>query len=160
MVTMAMAVAWWCGAPTKSALQGSQSAVPATKSARQGSACDTICTLRFTKCRTCRESAPPGSQSAAPATKSALPGSQSIKHHKTTFMYVCHRIVDFGPPKHKFSLAPVTKTCHKKLSPSPSKSPKMCTAPQRERSLEEHPLAATRFCEPAQSKCASIVSIV
>ena len=58
----------------------------------------------------------------------------------------------------------IDSACHEKLiSHHRNRFPwrlsrKMCTAPQRERSLEEHLLAPTRFCQPAQSKCASKIS--
>ena len=71
---------------------------------------------------------------------------------------------------HRRKAAPISCTCHEKstldldrqntrfplrLSRKVITKPENAQAPQRERSLAEHPLGPTRFCEPAQSKCTS-----
>ena len=79
-------------------------------------------------------------QSAAPATKSAFRSKTTpipcARHEKSTL--------------HQQS----TRFCHEKWPPCP----KMCTAPQRERSCDKHPPRPLRFCERAQSKCTSSIS--
>ena len=131
---------------TKSAHRGSQSAVPATKSANEPHVQKSRFTAPVTKSELLwKRRSPPCHESAAPATKSAFQSAPT---------------------------APIPCTCHEKSTLEhqntrfplrlPRKVTTMCEnahgTTTRAQSLQAPAAGPGRFCEPAQSKCTLTMS--